>query len=162
MESTTADTRFRAWLREQVKGQQKALGDALEASGVVKSGQVWVSKYTTGGPATASLDHVLVIAAFFERNLAELLSEAGIRPASIGEGGPTLSKGGSTLATSATGDPPNDAAAAKRAHLREIAVLKTRIAHLEIALTKVRDGARDLAKLATVSKQGSPARGRRA
>lgn len=79
-----------------------------------------------------------------------------------GLAGPTLSKWGSTVATSATGGSPDAASSHERRHLREIAVLKTRLTRYEIALSQVRDGARQLAKLASVSRQGRTAARRRA
>ena len=69
------DSRLRDWLRMQVRGQQEDLGKALERAGVVKSGQAWVSKYVRRTTGAATLDHIGVIAAFFERSIVELITE---------------------------------------------------------------------------------------
>lgn len=78
------DERVRAWLKGQVRGQQSALGERLERAGVVKNGQVWVSRYTRGDQAVLTLDHLMVIAGFFERTIPEVLAEAGVTGAVTG------------------------------------------------------------------------------
>jgi len=76
MARLTLDARVRRWLRKEVKGQQVGLGTALQEAGLEGRGQSWVSRYINEGEAKpASLDHLVVIAQFFERTLAELLDE---------------------------------------------------------------------------------------
>lgn len=73
----------------------------------------------------------------------------------FGLDGPRLSKAGSTVAPSAKGGPINAPSTVERAHLREIAVLKSRIAGYEIALDKVRNATREISKAISVRVKSS-------
>lgn len=73
------DDQIRAWVRANIGGQQTDLGARLEKARVVERGQPWVSKYVNDKGATATIDHLRVMAAFFERTLVEFLSDAGGR-----------------------------------------------------------------------------------
>lgn len=74
------DTALRAWLMANIRHQQLALGAELEKAGVVteNGGQPWVSKYINKTEAApASIDHLVVIAAYFKMSVPALLAEIG-------------------------------------------------------------------------------------
>lgn len=110
------DAKLRAWLRDESRGQQVELGQAIRQAGLEPYGQPWVSRYVTGKESKpASLDHINVIAAFFERSLEELLREIGV----IG-----------TAATARPAQRPEDAD--RFARLREVSdQLKALVADVE-------------------------------
>lgn len=160
-DKAAASERLRAYVRDRVKpgaqhyerGNASRLAEYLRDCGFGED-SAWITAYVDPDAKprrNASVDVALVICEFF-----------GVTLEHFTDAGPTLSARGSNVAPSRKGDPSDVPASAQRAHLREIAALKTRITRLEIALHKVRDGARDLAKLATVPKQGRTSARRRA
>lgn len=147
---TALDARVRAWLKAQVRGQQVALGQALEKAGVVKSGQSWVSQYVNDGEAVATIDHLIVIASFFERSLPEMLTEAASdqsrhsadqRSGSHHHGGPDALP----------------AASIERALVSELTELRQRVKKYEVALDSLSHVAKQLAEIAAVRNQGGAA-----
>lgn len=129
-----------------------------EASGITE-GTIFKIETKWTDPRTKkayvpSADQLLrLIAALPGLTVAEFF--AGIR-----EGGPPLSRPGSNVATSAKGGSADAPDPNRRAHLREIAVLKTRLTRYEIALREVRDAARSLDKIALRAEGRTPRRRR--
>lgn len=80
----------------------------------------------------------------------------------FGIDGPRLSKAGSTVAPLGKGGPINAPSTVESAHLREIAVLKSRITGYEVALAKVRNATREISKAISVRVKGGTAARRRA
>lgn len=145
--------RLRAYVRARVhkEGPHYERRAGLDLAERIGKAPSWVSEYVATPPnANADIDTALAICAFFNVDFAQFIDD-----------GPRLSRRGSTVADVTNGGPTDVPASASRAHLRKIAALETRIKRYEIALEQVRDGARRIAKLATVPKQGrTPARRR--
>lgn len=141
------DARLRAWVKEQVQGQQEELGAALEKAGLVKQGQVWVSNYVNGKAATATIDHLAVIARFFERSMLEMLVETGGVTSSVKgvDQGSESFQGGSDVSQTSV----------ERALVSELTVLRKRLTDYEVAFDHLSHVSKQLAEIAAVRQQGS-------
>lgn len=131
-----------------------------EASGITegtifKIETKWVDPRTKRAYVPSADQLLRLITALPGLTVAEFF--AGIRG-----GGPTLSRAGSKVAPVATEGPADAPVSIHRAHLREIAVLKTRVKRYEIALSQVRDAAKQITNFATVRGEGRTSPRRRA
>lgn len=68
---------LRAWIASESRMVQVELGDRLRQVGLHPSGQPYVSRLVNGKGRPPTLDHLKVIAEFFERSLEEMLREIG-------------------------------------------------------------------------------------